>query len=276
MTAAPLLPEIRIDDRVPRELARAYLESDRLLAAYALADLDTENVDRPRWWAARREGEIVALALLVETLPFRPCFAMGETAAVSELFREGIHEPRLLIATPPSARLAVETSYRFERIDTMYRMAVTARTFRPRVAHAVTRLGPEHVDDVIDLYGHASRTYFTPQRLGREIYFGVYVDGTLVSAAGTHVRSTRFGIAAVGNVLTRVAYRGRGLATSCTSKVTEFGLEDHPDIVLNVRADNTPAIGLYERLGYTVHTSFVEGPAVRRAAWERLIERVKR
>src|SRR2546430_2508883 len=124
---------------------------------------------------------------------------------------------------------------------------------------------------VVDLYGHASRTYFTPERLRREIYFGVYQGRSLVAAAGTHVRSTRSGIAAVGNVLTRLAYRGRGMATSCTSAVTEAALEEHRDVVLNVRQENTPAIAVYERLGYVTHAPFIEGPAVRRAAWERLL-----
>jgi len=109
----------------------------------------------------------------------------------------------------------------------------------------------------------------------REIYFGIYQGDTLVSAAGTHVRSIRSGIAAVGNVLTRLAYRGRGMATSCTSAVTETALEDHRDVVLNVREDNVPAIAVYERLGYFTHAPYIEGPAVRRAAWERLIGALK-
>ena len=76
-------------------------------------------------------------------------------------------------------------------------------------------------------------------------------------------------IAAVGNVLTRLAYRGRGMATSCTSAVTEAALEQHRDVVLNVRHDNAPAVAVYDRLGYRTHGTFLEGPAVRRAAWER-------
>jgi hypothetical protein len=44
----------------------------------------------------------------------------------------------------------------------------------------------------------------------------------------------------------------------------------HRDIVLNVRQDNLPAVSVYRRLGYDVHGPFVEGPAVRRAVWERL------
>src|SRR2546430_1251835 len=89
-------------------------------------------------------------------------------------------------------------------------------------------------DRLMAAYGHAARTSFTPERIRREIYFGIYQGPTLVAAAGTHVRSQRSGIAAVGNVLTRLAYRDRGMATSCTSAVTEAALEEHPDVVLNV------------------------------------------
>src|SRR5438876_8337868 len=270
MTAAPLMPEIDLDPHAPADDVRAFFERDRLIAAYALADPDPHNVDRSRWWVARRDDDIVAAALLVEVLPFRPCFAMGEPQALAELFRSGMTEARLILATPPSGRLPIEASYRFERIDVMHRMVVRLDTFQPRVTHEIARLTPDHLDDVIDLYGNASRSYFTPVRLERELYFGVYSGRQLVAAAGTHVRSAATGIAAVGNVLTRLAYRNRGMATSVTSAVTEASLEMHRDVVLNVRQDNAPAINVYRRLGYEVHGPFVEGPAVRRAVWERL------
>ena len=275
LTAAPSLPEIKVDSRAPASEAREYLERDRLMAAYALADIDQPDIEGSRWWTARRDGEIAAVALVVEGLPFRPCFATGAPEAVAAIFREGVREPRILLATPPRCRPAIEATYRFERVDHMRRMVVNVRTFRPRVTHPVTRLGADDLDAVIDLYGHASRTYFTPERLGRELYFGVYQGDTLVAAAGTHVRSKRAGLAAVGNVLTRLAYRGRGMATSCTSVVTEAALEEHQDVVLNVRQDNAPAIAVYDRLGYVTHGPFIEGPALRRAAWQRLFGGLK-
>lgn len=270
MTAAPLLPQIHIDDRAPVAETRAFLERDRLMAAYALADLDPASGEQARWWLARREREAVACVLLVELLPFRPCFATGDSEALAEIFREAVKEPRLIVAAPIPARLAIESVYRFERCDRMQRMAVGVGAFRPRTTHTTVRLGPERLDDVIDLYGNASRSYFTPRRLAREIYFGVYAGRTLVGAAGTHVHSTGLGVAAVGNVLTRLAYRGRGIATTCTSAVTEAALEQHADVVLNVRQDNGPAIAVYSRLGFRTHAQFIEGPAVRRAAWDRL------
>ena len=275
MTAAPLMPDIRIEEQVPAERLRAFLEQDRLLAAYALADLDANEIERCRWWLALRGTEAVAAALVVVALPFRPCFAIGETEALASLFREGIREPRLVVSTPPAGRIAVEAAFRFERVDRMHRMVVNVDMFQPRVTHRVRRLGVDDLEDVIDLYGHASRTYFTGDRIERELYFGVFVGSTLASAAGTHVRSRTAGLAAVGNVLTRMAYRDRGMATSVTSAVTAAALEEHRDVVLNVRQDNAPAVSVYERLGYRVHAPFIEGPAIRKSTWDRILGRVK-
>lgn len=269
MTAAPLVPEIRIDERAPAADVRAFFEQDRLLAAYALADLDPENVDRSRWWVARRGRDIVAASLLVEVLPFRPCFAMGEPEALAEVFRT-MREPRLVVAVPPRGRIAVEQAYRLERADVMQRMTVDRDRFAPQGGHDVRRLGPEHQADLIDLYGEASRTYFSTERLAREIYFAIYDGDRIAAAAGTHVRSRQADIAAVGNVLTRLAYRGRGMAAAVTTAVTEAALAEHRDVVLNVRRDNAIAIRVYERLGYQPHATFIEGPAVRRAPWERI------
>jgi hypothetical protein len=269
MTAAPLVPAIRIDERAPAADVRAFFEHDRLLSAYALADLDPDNVDTAKWWVARRGRDIVAAALLVEVLPFRPCFAMGDAEALADVFR-ALREPRLIVAVPPPGRLGVEQTYRFERADVMRRMAVDRAAFRPRITHRVTRLGRGHVADLVELYGEASRPYFTPDRLEREIYFAIYDGDRIAAAAGTHVRSAQAGIAAVGNVLTRIPYRDRGMATSVTSAVTEAALAEHRDVVLNVRRDNTAAISVYERTGYQTHATFIEGPAVRRAPWERI------
>ena len=58
MTAAPSLPEIKIDAHASADEARAFLERDRLMAAYALADIDQPEIEGARWWIARRDGEI--------------------------------------------------------------------------------------------------------------------------------------------------------------------------------------------------------------------------
>ena len=92
MTAAPSLPEIKVDAHAAAADAREFLERDRLMAAYALADIDQPDVEGSRWWVARRDGDVAAVALVVVGLPFRPCFATGTPDALGAIFREGIVE----------------------------------------------------------------------------------------------------------------------------------------------------------------------------------------
>jgi ribosomal protein S18 acetylase RimI-like enzyme len=276
VSAAPALPPLTVDRRPSRSDAVAYLGRDRLFAAYALADLDPVNVESARWWLARRDSEVVAGGVAMLDLTFRPLFLVGEVDGVAELLRHAIREPRVVFAARLEHRPVIEEHYRLDRADRMLRMAVDGSTFVANDSERAVRLGSSHLDDVIELYGLGSRSYFTARRLQRELYYGIYDGPFLVAAAGTHVRSSEFGIAAVGNVLTRLSYRGRGLARACTSAVTEACLAEHRDVVLNVREDNAPAIAVYRRLGYRVYRPFLEGPGYRRTRWERIAQQIFR
>src|ERR1700682_1886654 len=99
MTAAPLLPEIRLEDQASAESARAFFQRVRLVSAFALTDIDAAEIEKARWWTATRGEEVVACALVVEALPFRPCFASGQSEALESSFRYGMREPRLVVVT---------------------------------------------------------------------------------------------------------------------------------------------------------------------------------
>ena len=58
-------------------------------------------------------------------------------------------------------------------------------------------------------------------------------DTRLIAAAGTHVVSPQWGVAAVGNVYTHREYRGQGLAKVVTSAVTAELLQQCDTVVLN-------------------------------------------
>jgi GNAT superfamily N-acetyltransferase len=100
------------------------------------------------------------------------------------------------------------------------------------------------------------------------VYYGIRVNGRLVAAAGTHVIGREAGLAVVGNVLTHADHRGRGYAKAVTSAVTAELLRSCDQVVLNVRADNPPAIAAYRHLGYRDHCRFEERLARRTTpAW---------
>ena len=97
------------------------------------------------------------------------------------------------------------------------------------------------------------------------MYFGVRDNGRLVAAGGTHVVSTRFGIAVLGGIFTLPAARGRGYASAITSALVAVLLaRGCRDVVLNVNAENETARGVYDRVGFHEHCRYEAGEAVLR------------
>jgi predicted GNAT family acetyltransferase len=70
----------------------------------------------------------------------------------------------------------------------------------------------------------------------------------------------------VGNVYVHPRYRGQGLGTVVTSRVTEELLGRGLLVVLDVEEGNAPALRVYEKLGYERHCAFVECLGRRKAA----------
>ena len=91
----------------------------------------------------------------------------------------------------------------------------------------------------------------------------------MVAAAGTHLISPTYGVAAVGNIFTHPGCRSRGYATAATSAVVaELQSRGIRDIVLNVSQENAAAIRIYERLGFERYCPFFDGMADRLTNWQ--------
>lgn len=240
------------------------LERDRRWSAYALCDLDPPYRNHTRFIGAGRAGAPAALVVLfalpnmAALLPFGDVHGLAAILAgrhdiLDEFFYIG--EDRHL---PALTRL-----YTLESRERMSRMTVAASELLPPPPSPlpVKRLTPRDksaLDDLYRLWGPASFD------LQVGIYYGVEVDGRLVAVAGTHCWSKGRGVAAIGGVFTHPEYRGRGLATATTGAVAAtLAREGIELIVLNVRADNAPAVAAYTRLGFKPWLTFTEGRASR-------------
>ena len=94
------------------------------------------------------------------------------------------------------------------------------------------------------------------------MFYGVWDGSRLLAAAGTHVVSARYGIAAIGSIFTHPTARGRGLAGVVTGAVVaELLAGDCRDAILNVAQSNEPARRVYNRLGFREHCPHFEGMA---------------
>ncbi|HEU4674096.1 MAG TPA: GNAT family N-acetyltransferase [Candidatus Limnocylindrales bacterium] len=248
-----------------RALLRTFLERDRLWAAYAICDLDDREFRRTHWAAAFEGSAAVAVALEYGGLTPQPLFVMGRGDGIEAILRDVIHPRAAYVAALRDALPAVETHYLVDDGSEMVRMWVDRSTFRP-VPSDARRLLPVEIGDLNKLYQLGFASWLPPTAIGDGVYYGIRVNGRLVAAAGTHVVSPDARLAVVGNVLTHVDFRGRGYATATTGAVTADLLRFCDQVVLNVRADNPPALQAYRKLGYREHVRFEERLVHRRGS----------
>jgi ribosomal protein S18 acetylase RimI-like enzyme len=236
---------------------RAFLETERLLAAYAICDLEDREFGKTRWGGAFEGDRLVALALEYSGITPQPLFVMGRHEGIEAILRDVIRPRAAYVAALPDALSAVEASYRLDPGPQMVRMWVDRSRFRPYPAD-VRRLLPSDIGELNRLYQLGFASWLPSSSIADGVYFGIRLGGHLVAAAGTHVISRDARLAVVGNVLTHVDYRGRGFATAVTGAVTAELLRTADQVVLNVRSDNPPALQAYRRLGYAEHVRFEE------------------
>ena len=115
----------------------------------------------------------------------------------------------------------------------------------------VVDLGPADVDELQDLYARdAEAAFFRPSMLRHATFAGLRRDDRLVAVAGTHVFSERFGVAAIGAVVTDPEWRRQGLAREVTRGVVRR-LADRVEVIgLNCADQNVAAQRLYAELGF--------------------------
>jgi len=242
---------------VDRVVLREFLERDRLFAAYAICDLAEREFPRTRWGIARTGAEVTAVGMEYSGLTPQPMFVMGAPDGIAAILRDVVRPRAAYVAAKAESLPAVTQHYRVEAGPEMIRMWVDRGTFQPVTAR-IERLLPLDVAELNRLYQLGFAAWLPSSAVAEGVYFGIRVNGRLVAAAGTHVVSREAGLAVVGNVLTHVEHRGRGHAKAVTSAVTAELLRYCDQVVLNVRADNPPAIAAYRRLGYQEHCRFEE------------------
>lgn len=240
-----------------KQMLRSFLERDRLRAGYAVADLEEREFAKSRWGIASEDGQPIAVVLEYGGLTPQPLFVMGDPDGIVAILHDVIRPRLAYLAADESLLAAVSGLYRIDAGPPMVRMATDRRTFKP-VAGPVERLVPADIVDLNRLYGLGFAGWLPADSIASGVYYGVRIAGRLVAAAGTHVISPEGRIAAVGNVMTHIDFRGRGFAKQTTSAVTQELLRTCDDVVLNVRADNPPALAAYRAIGYRDYCHFEE------------------
>lgn len=267
----------RIEPDAPDAAAYAALADDRAWNGYSIADLAPPLRQHTRVALARPADAPPAAPAAAACLFLRhPTFCStvphgdpaGLAAILDAVAAAGDLPDRTYILARDEHRPTIERHYAAPHgWQAMLRLAVDAATFRPPVGPPdapVARLGPADLPALLDLYAAYGESAFTADQLLHGVFYGVRDGDALLAAGGTHVVAPRYGIAAVGNVYTRPAARGRGYGSALTAAVVRDLLAGPcRDVILNVAAANTTARAIYRRLGFREACAYWEGAGVR-------------
>lgn len=250
----------------PVDLAQieAYLRRDPFRHLYGLGDLDRRFRGQTTWYTRTADGGMEAVALLYRGVdpPSLLALAARPNRALRLLLHEALPSLPAEVQCHLSAGLADVLAHR-------YRLSASQPHLKMGLLHrhrlddvpdvGVVRLTEADGDELMDLYRTAyPDNAYDPDLLATGCFRGIRLDGQLVSAAGVHVYSETYRVAALGSVATHPLYRGRGLARAATAALCRDLLDTADHIGLNVRADNRSAIACYRALGFETTHHYTE------------------
>jgi len=240
----------------------AFLRHNPWLHLYALGDLDEFFWPYTTWYALKDSHQIKQLALLYTGTSLPVLLGLSEDPGLQALLHSILHLlPKRFYAHLSKGVVAVlAEDYQIQSHGIHYKMALTNHSQWGRVdTSAVQQLGISDANDLQELYRMSyPGNWFEPRMLKTGYYYGVRQGGTLVSVAGVHLYSQRYKVAALGNITTHPQFRGQGLAAAVCTKLCQALLPTVDHVGLNVKADNTEAIGCYTKLGFAPVATYEE------------------
>jgi GNAT superfamily N-acetyltransferase len=245
------MPIVRLDH--PEQL-EPVLRRNVFLHIYALGDLDPAFWPLTVWHGLETGGDVRAVLLLYTAFETPTLMALGDPPF--DDLHELVRAARLLLPPTMYAHLSpgcleALAPVRADSRGPHLKMALIEPALDVPGGDGVERMTPADVPALTGLYSAGyPRSWFDPRQIATGHYYGLRVDGELVSAAGCHVYSPAQRVAALGNIVTHPGHRGRGYAAAVTARLCAEVLKTVDHVGLNVKADNAAAVWCYDRLGF--------------------------
>lgn len=256
------LPDWQITLNASDVEAAAVLSQDCVWNCFALADLLPPFREYSQVAIARQSGAADCAACLVLRHPALTVISpFGVSEGVAAILTRLDLPGQTLLQVQETHLPLFQQYYRFQPgARALLRMAVSAATFLPPAEQPQAQpeqLTPADLTALQALYAHFPETHFRNDLLEHGVFYGVRSGDKIVAAGGTHVVAVDYGLAVLGNIFTHPDARRRGYARAVTAAlVTDLLARGCRNVVLNVVADNSPAIALYANLGFQTHSHY--------------------
>lgn len=252
-----------------KEEIKKFLEQDPFLHIYSLGDLDDFFWPFTTWYGYRNNNELKAVILIYKGPDLPTVIALSRDYIImSELLSSVKHivPDRFFLHLSPDLENILTKTFQLKSGSEHYKMALTDRDspLEPDTSNVI-RLTQDDLPALEMLYKESyPNNWFDPRMLETNQFFGIKDGKSLVGAAGVHVYSLEYKVAAPGNIVTHHNYRGKGYGTQVTAALCKSLLKFNVRIGLNVQSDNIPAIKSYKKLGFKIIANYSEFIAQRR------------
>jgi GNAT superfamily N-acetyltransferase len=250
-----------------KPVVESYLRRDVLLHIYGLGDLDDRFWPWTTWYGRVDGSGVRALAMVYRGLTLPTLLALGSEEEMPELRNllrglQPVLPARFYAHLSPRLADEMKEHYQLDHYGPHHKMGLTDRTRLPSQSApgtCIIQLTQDHLPQVLDLYARSyPGNWFEAQMLETGHYYGLWREGQLASIAGVHTHSTRYRVAALGNITTDPRFRGQGCARAVTAQLCRQLLRSVEHIGLNVAADNLAALGCYRSLGFEIVADYDE------------------
>ncbi len=230
---------------------------------YMAADLDEPLCNHCEWFAAVEGGSAVAVVLVFRGLSVPAVLATGDTGGIRHILAMVHADLPGTFYTKVDAvqQILFGTWFHFEDaqpLTVMFLDRLCADPPRPGLETRLLRY-PDALDNLATLYNDYPGNFFEPAQVEHNVYFGTWDEGVLAAVAGTHAFAPKEHVAVLGNVVTAVQKRGRGLCRqTCSFLVEELVRRGCRHIGLHVAQENESALRCYRSIGFATHSSLLQ------------------
>ena len=250
----------RIEDR---EILETYFRQDLPLHAYSLGDLDETYWSRTTYYGVVMENGLSDVFLIYNGIGLPVLLALGPENYLDGVLLKQLEKllPNEIYAhLSPGLENRLGNQFSLVEHGLHYKMVLA----EPGRLEGIPTNNTYHLSsqDLPEMQRLYTESYpdscFDPSLLSSGKYIGCREAGELVSAAGVHVYSTRYRVAALGNITTHPDHRNRGFARAVTARLCQELALEVDFIGLNVKCENHSALHLYQELGFKITSKYAE------------------
>jgi RimJ/RimL family protein N-acetyltransferase len=239
----------------------SFLSKNPGLYLYLIGDLDDFFWPDTTWFTASEEENIKSVALLYSGIMPTLLLFYEKDPQVSAWLLEKIRPElpaRLNVHLGPGLIEVFGRDNIIRDYGASLRMVLVNHP-EPVSEPDIRRLGINDLSVIQDLYSVSyPDNWFDRRMLETGKYFGYFLENKLAGIAGIHVYSSYYRVAALGNIATHPAFRGRKIATRLTAALCNDLKPDTDTIGLNVKSENAAAIRSYENCGFKIIGTYDE------------------